>query len=129
MFSNRSIKWYFRIIVFLLETACINSWVIYKLHQILINQSKFYDYTDFRRRLGKNLARGLKRALPTTPTKIPITHRDTDEKLVILWSQCHLEKSSKRRICAYCKGRQTQYICGKCELNYCDVPCYDLHKL
>lgn len=128
MLSNRSIKWYFRIFIFLLETAIINSWVLYKTQQQL-KYCKFLEYLEYRRRLGRDFARKIMvQQIPMTPTK-NVNRTPSDIEALELWGQCHLGKSSKKHLCSRCKEHETRFICEECNISLCAIPCYDLHRV
>ena len=126
-FSHRSVKWYFRIIVFLLETACINSWVLYKNQQLSLKAEKVFDYAKYKRMLGKSFAhKQISKQIPLTPIKT--LKRPPINDFTQLWGQCHLGKVTKKKLCFSCKNHKTRYICEECDIALCLIPCYDFHR-
>jgi len=127
MLSHRSTRWYFRIIIFLIETACVNSWVLYQNQCLPLALQKVLDYPQYRRALGKVFAhQGAVKKVTETPIK---NSGKNMSEVTELWGQCHLGKIEKKKLCYRCKGHQTRHICDECDLPLCLIPCYDLHRL
>jgi hypothetical protein len=130
LFSHKSIKWHFRVLIYLLEIALVNSWTIYSNHSIQRERpaNEIMNFEKFKRSVAKFMIEDKIRAsaIPTTPTKTKRTHVDSN---IELWNDCHLDKSEKKRKCYLCKERQSNYCCGECDLTICLIPCYDLHRL
>lgn len=127
LFPHRSMKWYFRIAIYMLEVAILNSWVLYKC-SLEQREIKPFSYFSYRRSVAKCLIRGLAqiRRIPETPIKVAKKVIRPCAENLELWGSCHLGKGNKR-YCYYCKKRQTRYECAECEVPLCDIPCYDMH--
>jgi len=71
LFGNRSVRWYFRIILFLLEVASLNSWVIFR-HAKKNTPLEEIQYYVYRRKLTKQMIDQWKIShnIPQTPVKI-----------------------------------------------------------
>ena len=127
LFPHRSMKWYFRIAIYMLEIAIVNSWVLYK-ESFETGGTKILSYFSYRRAIAKSLIKDLSqsRIIPQTPIKTAKKEIRPNAENPELWGKCHLGKGNKR-YCHYCKKRQTRYTCAECEVPLCDIPCYDMH--
>ena len=116
----------FRVIIYMLEVALVNSWVLYKCAKEQ-QETKALEFIYFRRSVAKCLIKGLGliRKIPTTPLKANrrLPPSENQEFLGL----CHLGKGTKRK-CVQCKNRQTRYICAECGVPLCGIPCYDIHS-
>jgi len=81
MFPHKSLKWYFRIIIFLLEISLLNSWVLFTDTQQKRDE-KTISFLSYRRKVGKDLIKDFTvlRGVSTTPLK----KKSTNHQLKIL---------------------------------------------
>ena len=92
-FGHGSHKWYFSIIMFVLEVAAINSYVLYQHAHV---RNSFNNYHDYRRQLSKGLLHKLsvKRKIPTTPIqRVPNLHHDIPIELL---GRCYISSATSR---------------------------------
>ena len=125
MFPHKSLKWYFRIIIFLLEISLLNSWVLFTDTQQKRDE-KTISFLSYRRKVGKDLIKDFTvlRGVSTTPLKKKIDKPSAEN--IELWDRCHLGKGTKRK-CSHCRLHKTSFCCEKCEIPLCTIPCYDMH--
>lgn len=124
MFNHRSIRWYFRIMIYLIEISILNSWCLYQMSKPETPMA----FRAFRRLLAKNYIYSYKtiEMKPILQTPVKGEKINLQIKSLDLLDNCHLGKA-KKGTCTLCKQHQTSYRCEECELNLCLIPCYDLH--
>jgi len=93
MFPNKAFKWYFRIVLFMLEVASVNSYVIYKESRIQLSK-KVVSFFNFRRSIAKGLLSEwlVSKKIVSTPQKtVP---KPLEAQAMSLWGECHLDKQT-----------------------------------
>jgi len=59
MFPHKSLKWYFRIVMFLLEIALVNSWVLYCDTQEKREEKNKLSFLSYRKKIAKDFIKNL----------------------------------------------------------------------
>lgn len=120
-------KWYFRIVMFLLEITLVNSWVLYNDTQKKKEKDPMSFYV-YRKNIGKGLLKefaGHRKPI-NTPKKVPRSKPSAEH--AGLWGLCHIGKGTKRN-CSLCGLHTTTFTCEECDnIPLCVIPCYSLHS-
>jgi hypothetical protein len=123
--ARKSKKWYRKLFFHLLDMAITNAWLVFKK----LKEENAISQADFRRRLMEEMLETAE--LPTYPGRgrKPL-YQEEKEKLdhTLIHVPATEKRANAMRRCVHCKkngvSRSTRYMCGKCEVPLCVVPCF-----
>ncbi|XP_050414127.2 piggyBac transposable element-derived protein 4 [Patella vulgata] len=131
-FGRTSLKWWRYLFYFLLNVACVNSFLIYKLHMKALGKTPMTQL-EFRHSLAKCLIGGaVSKSYRRTPKRK--LENVFDESNISGHSLVHF--SGRKRVCVLCsasgkrapsgRGIQSSFGCNICSVNLCKT-CFPLY--
>lgn len=108
-FVRRTLKWWRKLMFWLLEVSIVNSYLLYKQ----AHRGRCLPHIDFRRKLVE----GLLRDLPLGPLRHQATHSAPSDQRFL--GRHYLDKGQSRRRCVVCSNRggqrhDTVFFCKTC---------------
>lgn len=136
-FAHRTRKWWRRVFFFLLDTAVVNSYILYTEDHP--DKKKRMTHEQFRIELANNLLSSAGDHTTTAcslhgpqPEPLPLSLRLTERHFLTNIGKTSSGRSVQRdcTVCSQRKGRgrkTTIYKCKQCDLPMCVVPCFELY--
>jgi len=131
-FSHRTVRWWRRAFLFLLDMAAVNSYILYtiqhpdKKRRLTHEQYRIQLATDLLTAAGVRLPSHGRRSVSQPAARLTERHFPT----TIGRNEVGRPIQQDCTVCSHRRGRgrkTTTYKCRECNLPMCVVPCFELH--